>query len=53
MSSLEKTKLQQYFFSLGEGGGGFCFMADSDTSFVVYDGNKDFWPDLLIMWCDL
>lgn len=42
-----------FFFGGGWGGGGFCFMADSDTSFVVYDGNKDFWPDLLIMWCDL
>lgn len=42
-----------FFFFGGGWGGGFCFMADSDTSFVVYDGNKDFWPDLLIMWCDL
>lgn len=40
------------FFSWG-GGGGFCFTAESETSFVVCDGNIGFWPDLLVMMCAL
>lgn len=38
------------FFSWG---GGFCFTAESETSFVVCDGNIGFWPDLLVMMCAL